>query len=144
MFQSLSETARIEFARLLLVILVFGAIILLRSIVAWVIAKPLERLLRRSGQSSLDDAIRKIVVVPTGYLLLALAIDISARILEVNASGMVFVIHITRTLVIIAIALVIYRLVDVLIVSRRELSTLTGITIDEALLPLCAPEFSFW
>jgi MscS family membrane protein len=135
MFESIPEVVRLELARLLLVIIVFAVILLLRSILAWIVAQPIKRLLERVGQSDLNRAIRRIVVVPMGYLLLALGIDISARILEVEPAVMTFVVHVTRTLVIIAVVLMVYRLVQVLVFSRRRVIILTGLSIDEALLP---------
>ncbi len=73
--------------------------------------------------------------MPTGYLLLALAIDISARILEAEPAVMTFVVHITRTLVIIAVVLVVYGVVQNFAMTRRRLLLVTGVTLDEALLP---------
>ena len=135
MFQSLPETIRLELARVLLVVLTFAIILLLRSIIGWLFAQPLKRLLERIGQSNANERIHSIIVVPTGYLLLALALDISARILEIEPDALTFVIHVTRTLVIIAIALVISRLLRVLALSRQQILILTGLAIDEALLP---------
>ncbi len=45
MLESLPEAARVALARLLLVAVAFGIILLLRRLVAWLLAKPLERLL---------------------------------------------------------------------------------------------------
>jgi MscS family membrane protein len=135
MLEPLSETMRVELARVLLVLLAFGVIWLLRNLVAWLIAQPLRRLLARAGRAELDGMIRSIVLSATGYLLLALAIDIGARILEVDASVMSFIVHVTRMLVIVAVAQVIFRLVDILVVSRGRLYLLTGLAVDEALLP---------
>jgi len=135
MFESIPETTRIEIARVLLVVLVFGLVVLLRSVIGWIIARPVKRLLERIGQTNLNEAIHSIVVVPTGYLLLVLAIDISARILEVAPDVMTLIVHITRTLVIFAVLLVISRLVQVSVFSRQRLLILTGIAIDESLLP---------
>ena len=135
MFDSIPEIIRVEFARVLMVVVVFVVFVLLRNLIAWIIAKPVQRLLMRIGQSDLDDAIHGIVVVPTGYLLLALALDIGARILEVTPGTMTFVIHLTRTLIIIAVALMINRFIQVLALTRQQLLILTGLAIDEALLP---------
>ncbi len=135
MFQDLPQLIRVELARVLLVVIVFSMIGLLRSFVTWLLAKPLERLLQRAGQDGLEKTIRRLVSTPVGYLLLALAIDLSARILEVSSGGMAFVVGITRTLIIIAIALTVYRLVEVVVLSRRHLFRFTGLAIDEALLP---------
>ena len=135
MFDTLPEAIRTGLARLLLVVIAFGIIWLLRSLLAWLLTKPLERLLARAGYTSLDGAIRSIVSTASGYLLLALAIDIGARILEFDATAMTLVDNLSRTLVITGLALVIYKLVDVFVFSRRRLHLLTGMSFDEALLP---------
>lgn len=135
MFDSLPETLRVALARVLLVLIVFSLIWLVRSAIAWLLAKPLSGLLRRAGQENLDRTLRSVVSVPVGYLLLALAIDIGARILEIPPSGMVFVINVTRTLVIVAVVVAIYRLLDIVIFSRRQFFILTGLIVDEALIP---------
>ncbi len=135
MLQDLPEVLRIGLARLLLVVGAFGIIWLLRSFVAWLISKPIKLLLDRAGQNGVDGTIRTIVIAPTNYLLLALALDIGARILEVNTSVMSLIIHLSRTLVIVAIALAIYRLAQIVVFSRRRLFILTGLAVDEALLP---------
>src|SRR4051794_366919 len=121
MFESIPEIVRVELARMLLVVVVFVALLLLRSLLAWIIAKPVQRFLERIGQSDLDETIRRIVVVPTGYLLLALGLDIGARILEVTPGTMTFIVHVTRTLIIIAVVMLVYRLVRVLVFSRKRL-----------------------
>src|SRR5664279_4561378 len=120
MFESLPETTRIAFARVLIVILLFALIWLVRSLVTWLLAKPLQRILQRSGQTGLDRTIRVVLAVPTTYLLLALGLDLSGRILELNPSAMGLVTQVTRTLVIVAFAVVIHRLIEVLVLSRRR------------------------
>lgn len=71
----------------------------------------------------------------TGYLLLALWIDLGARIFDFHPTLMNIVQHITRTLVIVAFAVMIYRLVASAVYSRNRLLLFTGITIEEALIP---------
>lgn len=135
MLENLPETIRTGLARFLLVLIVFGLIVLVRSTVTWLLSKPLERLLRRTRQAGLDERIRKVVSQLAGYLLLALAIDLSARILEFPPDVMTLVLRVTRTLVVISVALLVARLIDTLVLSRRQVYLLTGLSVDEALLP---------
>ena len=46
-----------------------------------------------------------------------------------------FVINVTRTLVIVAITLAVFNLVNLIVFSRRQFFLVTGIAVDEALLP---------
>lgn len=135
MFETLPETIRVFLARLLLVVAAFAIIWLLRRLVLWLLSKPVARLFSRAGHGEVDETIRSIMSRPTTFLLLALAIDVSARILEVDPDLFGFIFNVTRTLVIVAVAAVIYRLVDVFVFSRRRFFLMTGIAVDEALLP---------
>ncbi len=135
MLETLPNSIRVILARILLVVLTFSLIWLLRSLLVWLLSKPLERLLARAGHAEMDHAIRLVISRPSKYLLLALAIDVGARILEVNPALMAFVTNVTRTFVIIALTLGIYSLVDIVVFSRRRFFLTTGIAVDEALLP---------
>jgi MscS family membrane protein len=136
MLDNLPETIRLELLiRLLLVLLTFALAIGLRNLVAWLLATPLKQLFTRVGQDGLNTTIRHIIVAPTGYLLLAIAIDISARILAVNPSIQNFLSNVTRTLVIVSITLILSPVARLLAASRRNIYTLTGIIMEEALLP---------
>ncbi len=135
MLDAIPLSIRELIARVLLFVLVLIVLWFLRNLIAWLIARPLKRLLERAGQPGMDETIQRIVVTPIGYLLLALALDIGTRILELDPGLVDFVNHVTRTLVIVAIALIIYRLLDVIVLTRREMIILTGLAIDEALLP---------
>ncbi len=121
--------------RLALAGLVFVVVWMLRSAVTWLLARPLESLARRAGRADLQPTIRGIIDIPARYLILALGIDITARILEANVYMMAFIHNVTRTLVIVAFAVIIYRLVNAMVYSRSRLFTLTGLVVDEALLP---------
>ncbi len=135
MFESLSDATRVALARILLVVLAFGVIWLLRSLLIWLLSKPLDNLLSRAGHADLDDSVREIINRPSSYVLFALALDLGARFLEVDSSIMDFVHNISRTLVIVAVATIIYSFVDVFVFSRRRLFLLTGVAVDEALIP---------
>ncbi len=136
MLANLPEAFRLDLVvRLLLVLLTFGLAILLRNLVSWLLAQPIRRLFARAGQDGITDTASQVIVAPSSYLLFALAIDISARILEVSPGIMDFLRHVTRTLVIVSIALMVGPLIRMSAASRRRLYTLTGIPLDEALLP---------
>ncbi len=135
MLKSLSDPARVILARILLVILAYTVIWLLRRLLVWVLAKPLSRLFERAGHGTMDEMIRTVISRPSQFLLIALTIDVGARILEVDAGLMTFVANVTRTLVIVAITLAVFNLVNLIVFSRRQFFLVTGIAVDEALLP---------
>lgn len=131
----MTEDLRVFLARILLVLVTFGVIWLLRNAVAWLLARPLKALLRRVRAEEADTVIRSVVMMPVRYLLLALAVIMSARFLELASPLLDFAENLSRTLVIIAIAVFIFRLVNTLVISPRSLFMFTGINIDNALLP---------
>jgi MscS family membrane protein len=135
MLESLSEITRVGLVRVLLVILTFALLWVLRRFVAWLFAKPLCRILKTAKQPGLNESIRHVILVPITYFLLALAINVSAQLLQLNLSLMDFTARVTRTLVIIGVALLVYRLTEVVALTRQQLRILTGLAIDEALLP---------
>lgn len=129
------ENIRLMLARVLLVVLALLLLWLVRNLLVTLISRPLERMLTRSGRSDLNAAIRQIVIVPVRYLLLAFGIHIVALLLELQPNIMTFVTHVTRTLVIVAVALIIYRLIDLVFFSGGTVTRLTGAVVSEALLP---------
>ncbi|MBK8035194.1 MAG: mechanosensitive ion channel family protein [Anaerolineae bacterium] len=122
-------------ARVVLVLILLIAIWLLRRLIAWLLARPLERIVTRAGRTDLIEPTRGLFSTATGYLLLALWIDLGARIFDFHPTIMNIVQHLTRTLVIVAFAVMIYRLVASAVYSRNRLLLFTGITIEEALIP---------
>ncbi|MCK6581316.1 MAG: mechanosensitive ion channel family protein [Anaerolineae bacterium] len=135
MFNALDDF-RVLLARLLLVIVVFGVAWLLRNAVAWLLSRPLKLMLSRARASAdIETVIRSIVLLPVRYLLLALAIDLAARILELDPPWIGFALSVGRTVVIVALAIFIFRLINTFIISTRSLYLFAGITLDAALLP---------
>lgn len=129
---------RVIVARILMVVVIFGVAWLLRSALAFVLSRPLKALLTRANADRAEDInalINSIVSMPVRYLLIALAVDLSARVLELSPTLMTVALNIARSLVIVAIAVFIFRLVNILVISHRRLFLFTGVRLDEALLP---------
>jgi len=129
------DPLRLSLARILLVFLAFALAVLLRNVMAWILARPFEALLRRANVAGdINATIQSVVLPPARYILLALAIDISARILELQPALFTLATSVSSTLVIVAIGTLIFRLLNILI-SPRRLYLISGILIDEALMP---------
>lgn len=112
--------------RLLLVVFVIAMV--------W-LTRPLARLLQRSGRTDVDDIINKTIVPPVRILLIALSLYLAARVLKLDVQASQFVDQLTRMLVVIAVTLIIYRLISVVFLTRGRLYSITGIAVEEALLP---------
>jgi len=129
------DPLRLSLARILLVFLAFALAVLLRNVMAWTLARPFEALLRRANVAGdINVTIQSVVLPPARYILLSLAIDISARILELQPALFTLATSVSSTLVIVAIGTLIFRLLNILI-SPRRLYLISGILIDEALMP---------
>ena len=129
------DQLREPLGRVLIVFLVLLLIWLLRRLLVLILARPLQRLLERSGRNDLDDVISSIVVPPTRILLIAFSIFIIAQLLNLDSSALQFTARLTRMLVIIAVALIAYRIVTLVLLTRGRLFSITGVAIEEALLP---------
>src|SRR5262249_22476726 len=66
---------------------------------------------------------------------IAFGLLIGAEILNVDVTTSVFVVHLARVFIIIAALLAAYSIVDALAPSSNRLFRLTGLTINERLLP---------
>ena len=129
------DQLREPLGRVLIVFLVLLLIWLLRRLLVLILARPLQQLLERSGRNNLDDIIGSIVVPPARILLIAFSILIIAQLLNLDSIALQFSARITRTLVIIAFALIAYRVVTLVLLTRGRLFSITGVAIEEALLP---------
>lgn len=117
--------------RLLLVVLALFFLIIVRQVLVWLIVRPLRALTARTSHQA-DDALLEASIVPARILVLAAGLFISAMILNANYQ---FVEHLVRSLVIIAVVLLFYRLIDIFGLSSVRLFNFTGIVIEERLIP---------
>jgi MscS family membrane protein len=124
-----------DLAPVLLIILAVIFIWLTRRILLLLLGRPLAKLLERTGRTDVDEIIKTIVVPPVRILLIALSIYLASRLLTLDPSASVFVQQLTQMLVIIAVTLIIYRLVSMVFLTRGRLYSITGIAVEDALLP---------
>jgi MscS family membrane protein len=120
--------------RLGLAILALALIWVLRRALAWLVVSPLRRLAARTP-ARWDDVLLEAIIPPARLLIVAVGLSLGAQILGVGPVTQVFVDHLVRTLVIIAILLAAYRAVDALAPSSVRLFGVTGLTITDKLLP---------
>ena len=134
MLESLPPYIQEDLARLLLAIAAFAIVWLLRHLLAGFARRVLWRFSAFKSESvrqGLSEAISQPVAIAT----LALAIDVSARVLELDPATNTFAFRITQTLVVTATVLLLYRLIGTMGQSRSRLYSFTGLTVDNTLLP---------
>lgn len=100
-------------ARVILVIVAILLIIILRRILTWLILRPLRRIVARSGYENEDKAL-DVVLSPMRYFIIAVALLISIQIIPTTIGVNMFVLGIARSLIIFAVLLFIYNLVDLI------------------------------
>ncbi|MEQ8674136.1 MAG: mechanosensitive ion channel family protein [Aggregatilineales bacterium] len=130
----LSEDMQNIILRLCALVLAIVLIVVLRRVLTWIIVRPLRKITTRNGPSR-DDEILDALILPMRYLVIAAALLVSVRILGAGDAISALVERFGRTLIIIAILLVIYRLIDIFMPSSNRLFAITGLSIQEKLLP---------
>lgn len=134
LFRDLPPFIQTLIVRLIQLILILLLIIILRRIMTWVVIRPLRRVAKRTG-FDYDDVILDSMMTPIRLLIIAIAISVSIQAFNVGdgVDGLFQVI--SRTLVIIALLLGLFKLVDILMPSSTRLGRVTGIQLDDRLIP---------
>ncbi len=105
-----------------------------RHVVTWAIMRPLQRISSRS-QMPFDDKIVTAVKMPMRWFVVAAALLVSVTILDTGDSVTVFVQRLGRSAILIGMMLLFYKLVDIFAFSSNMLFRVTGLSIEERLLP---------
>lgn len=134
MFAELPEWLQAVIGQLLTLVVALILIWLGRRVVTWIIMKPLQRVAGRS-QMIQDDKLIKAIRMPMRWFVVAVALLVSVAILDVGEGVTVFVQRIGRSAIIIGIMLLFYSLVDIFAFSSNVVFRVTGLTIEERLLP---------
>lgn len=125
---------RSTLVRVLLAALVLLLVWALRSALTRIILTPLRALARRAN-ASWAELLLDTITPPARFLVIAIGLVLGAQILQVDPTTAFFVERVVRTLIIIAIFLAIYRVVDLLATTSNRLFRLTGMSIPDRLLP---------
>ncbi|MGQ9888120.1 MAG: mechanosensitive ion channel family protein [Aggregatilineales bacterium] len=121
--------------RVLLALLVVALIWLLRRAVTWAIARPLKQLVSRYPNDERAQLVVRVVQGPVNLLIIALSLYLASNIILPDRAALDFISNLARTLVIVAVALAAFRAVDLFIASGRALTNVTGLVIEEQLVP---------
>lgn len=121
-------------------LVVRGGMVILVVVGLWLAQRALFRLilprlrrLARSTTTEADDVLLDTVRVPVQLLVWALAVAAASTILWVEPPA--FATNLTRTLVIVAAFAALYKGIGLIMRSARGLAAITGIHLDEQLLP---------
>ncbi len=127
------DELRLGAARVLIAVLAVLLIWVARNLISRLLLFPVRRIARRT-RATWDDRVLDSVEGPSRLIALALALFVAARILDVDLSIDGFITNLSRTLVLLAVLVIVYRLVDLLTPSGR-FSRVTGLSLDDRLVP---------
>jgi MscS family membrane protein len=133
-WNNLSPSLRDALTRIVLAVLVLLLFWLLRRLLAALVVRPLHSLAKRT-EADWDEVVLTILTVPARLIIIAIGLMIGAEILNVDTTTSIFVVHLARVFIIIAVLMAAYQIVDALAPSSNRLFRLTGLTINERLLP---------
>lgn len=106
-----------------------------RRILSALVIAPIRQITKRTS-TDLDDKLLDAALGPVRLIIIALGIQLSVEALLPNdslfsAASQV----ISRTLIAVALLIGVYRFVDIMLISSRQVLSLTGIRIEDPLLP---------
>lgn len=134
-FASMSPGLRELILRLVALVAALILIFLARRIVTVLAMIPLRKLNERFNTST-PERLLGIVLGPVRLVLIAVAMTVSVQLLIPSDTFFgSFVNVMSRTLITFAVLTLIYRLVDLLLPSGNQLASITGIRVEERLIP---------
>lgn len=120
--------------RVLLALLALFFVWLLRRLLTWLVLLPFSRILERR-HSEADDIFLRIVENPVRLLVIAPGIFIAGALLPSDEGTVQFFSQLARSFIIMSVFAALYNGVGVIVKSSLRLEHLTGIRLDEQLVP---------
>lgn len=130
----MSPQVRDVVLRLLLLIIALLIVWVLRRVLTYAVVTPVKQLTKRTSFET-DNRILEAVRRPMRLVVLALGIAITTALLDFGPAIQAFADDVARALVIAAMMFAIYNLVDIIAISSDVLARVTGIQIEDRLLP---------
>lgn len=106
-----------------------------RKILSALVIAPIRQITKRTN-TDIDDKLLDAALGPVRLIIIALGIQLSVEVLLPN-DGLFSTasVVISRTLIAMALLIGVYRFVDIMLISSRQVLSLTGIRIEDPLLP---------
>jgi MscS family membrane protein len=131
---NISPELRDALARIVAAGLILLATWIIRQALTRVILRPIRgRVERTPGQ--IDDHLFDIIQQPVKFVVSILGIALAVQALGLEPLASEFVNRVVRSGIIIAVALGLYRIVTIISFSSAQLRSLTGLSIEERLVP---------
>src|SRR5690606_17481073 len=133
--RSLPFELRNTVGRILLALLALLIIWLLRRLLTSLILLPLKRLVVERTATQADDMLISVAETPIRLLIVAGGVALAGQILSTDGATVRFVGNLSRTFVILAGFMFLYNGAGLIAASSMRLRYLTGIRLDEQLVP---------
>ncbi len=133
--QTLPDGVREVVVRVALAILALLIIWLLRRLLSALILLPFRRLVVERTRTQIDDMILSAAETPVRLLIVAAGIGVAGQILSSDGDTASFITNLSRTFVILAFFFLLYKAIDLLVSSSIRLRYITGIPVDDQLVP---------
>lgn len=130
-FDSLPPNIQEFISRALAVVLALLVIWVLRRLMRWLVVTPLRQLAAKT-ETHIDDVLIEAATAPFRLIIIGISLLVSAAIMQINS---LFVTHVVRTILILAVLVLINSLIDLLIPTSNRLFAITGIILQERLIP---------
>ena len=121
-------------ARVLLAVVAILAIWLVQRVLILLLTKPMRRVVARTSMEW-DDGLANLIRQPVRYIMFGIALIVGVRILDFNVAVVDFATRLSRTLIIASVFVALLKTVDLFGLSARRLFRLTGVVIEDQLLP---------
>jgi MscS family membrane protein len=121
-------------ARVALVLVAILLIVIMRRVLTWLILRPLRRLVKQGGYED-EKSVVDVLASPMRFFIIAIALTISVQIISTSDGVNNLVSGIARSFIIASVLLFIYNLVDLLAPSSLRIANITGLAIEDRLLP---------
>lgn len=118
----------------LLLVIVLALVWVLRRVITAIVMRPLRGLAKRT-KTATDDQILDAVVGPIRIAIIAIAIVMVIAVLDFGTALTNISQTASRSLIIAAIAFALYNIVDIIAFTPNTLLSITGLRLDERLLP---------
>jgi len=134
LFDQIPGDAQGTLIRIGLTLAAFVAIWILRRVVIRLALRPIQTMARRRN-TEWDSVIAGIIDQPARYVAIAIWLLVSIRLLLLPEAIGGVVNNLARSLFIIAVFVALFKTVDLIALTSQRLASMTGIALDEKLLP---------
>jgi MscS family membrane protein len=122
-------------ARILIVVLAVLILIIAVRLLLRLVTIPIRRLMRRSNYPNPDETLNMLLRGPSRYIIIASALAVAAQVLELGPVITPILNRLAISLIIISAVLFFVRLISYFFFTSSQLRSITGLNIDDVLLP---------